>query len=232
MFASALGDGADSSEPRSWTTQASSLDEASVAFSPCSNSLEYVASVTTSKRNDKGAESGLRKPGRKRFGLLAELVVLLLLFLAVRAYQTRDLLKTDGEPAPELRLPALTGDELDLARMGGRPTLVYFFAPWCGVCSASADNVRRLRSMRDEQALSILVVALDWQSVEEVSAYAERHRLNVPVLLGDEKTQRDWKVTGFPTYYVVDAEGRIVRKDYGYSSQLGLWWRSWAHEIL
>ncbi len=160
--------------------------------------------------------------------MLFQLALLLLAFLAIRAYQTRNLLATEGQPAPELRLPTLAGDQVDLADLGGRPALVYFFAPWCGVCSASADNIRRLRRMRDDEALSILVVALGWKSVDEVRAYAIRYELNVPVLLGTAATQRAWRIVGFPTYYVVDGDGRVVRRDFGYSTQLGLWWRTWA----
>ncbi|MGB5332643.1 MAG: hypothetical protein WBN05_08900 [Woeseiaceae bacterium] len=32
----------------------------------------------------------------------------------------------------------------------------------------------------------------------------------------------------FPSYYVLDREHRIVRRDIGYSTQLGLWWRAWV----
>jgi hypothetical protein len=31
----------------------------------------------------------------------------------------------------------------------------------------------------------------------------------------------------FPTYYVLDSERRIRRRDLGYSTQFGLWWRTW-----
>jgi len=71
------------------------------------------------------------------------------------------------------------------------------------------------------------MVALDWQHENEVREYAEKHSLNVPVALGDAKITEDWKVFGFPTYYVLDSQQRIVSRDFGYSTQLGLWWRSW-----
>lgn len=183
---------------------------------------------TTTKQSGRPSKPGPRSRLRKRFGVLFQLILLLLAFMAIRVYQTRNLLATEGQPAPELRLPTLAGEQVDLADLGGQPVLVYFFAPWCGVCSASADNIRRLRRMRDDEALSILVVALGWKSVDEVRAYATRHELNVPVLLGDAATQRAWQIVGFPTYYVVDGDGRIVRRDFGYSTQLGLWWRTWA----
>ena len=69
-------------------------------------------------------------------------------------------------------------------------------------------------------------MALDWSDIEDVRAYAERHELNVPVLLGDLDVARQWQIYAFPSYYVLDSEHRVVRSDIGYSSQLGLLWRT------
>jgi len=121
----------------------------------------------------------------------------------------------------------LQGQVVDIAASQGRPALVYFFAPWCPYCSASADNLVRLRKMRDASELEIFVVALDWESREQIQQYATEHELNMPVLLGDPEIWSNWKVQGFPTYYVLDREHRVVRRDFGYSTQFGLWWRTW-----
>jgi hypothetical protein len=47
------------------------------------------------------------------------------------------------------------------------------------------------------------------------------------VVLGDSGIARDWQIYAFPSYYVLDSRHRIVRRDVGYSSQLGLLWRAW-----
>lgn len=156
-----------------------------------------------------------------------EVAIFVALFFAVMAWQTRDLLATDRQAAPKLVANNLQGQTVDIADSHGRPTLVYFFAPWCPYCSASADNLVRLRKMRDADELDILIVALDWESREQIQEYATEHELNVPVLLGDSTIWSDWKVRGFPTYYVLDRQLRVVRRDFGYSTQFGLWWRTW-----
>ena len=99
--------------------------------------------------------------------------------------------------------------------------------PWCKFCAASSDNVTRLRRLRKESSLEIVTVALDWQDLEEVRQYVEKHELDLPVVLGGPQIARDWQVYAFPTYYVVDSERRIRRRDLGYSTQFGLWWRTW-----
>ena len=148
-------------------------------------------------------------------------------FLVVFAFQSRNMLAADGQPAPELRGVTLDGAAYDLAEASDRPALVYFFAPWCRICAASAGNLNRLRRWRDERDIEIVAVALDWKLAEEVRDYVDRHDLNVTVVLGSREVRRQWQVQAYPSYYVLDSEHRIERRDIGYSTQLGLWLRAW-----
>ena len=150
-----------------------------------------------------------------------------LVFFAVSTFQAREMLRTSGATAPALNAPLLRGGDYDIAAAGDRPVLVYFFAPWCKFCAASSDNVTRLRRLRNDDALEIVTVALDWQNRDEVQDYVERHELDLPVLLGDSRIARDWRVYAFPTYYVLVSDRRVRRRDLGYSTQFGLWWRTW-----
>lgn len=159
---------------------------------------------------------------------LVNAALIVVVFFAASAFQSRDMLGTDGQPAPPLSGVTLDGDVYGLADVSGRPALIYFFAPWCRICAASADNLVRLRRWRDEEDLEIVAVALDWQSAEEIREYAERHQLNVKVVLGSTDVARDWQIQAFPSYYVLDPRHRIVRRDIGYSTQLGLWLRAWT----
>ena len=148
-------------------------------------------------------------------------------FFVLLAFQSRNMLAVDGQPAPELKGIKLGGAAYDLADAGDRPALVYFFAPWCKICAASADNLNRLRRWRDASDIEIVAVALDWNLADEVRDYVERHDLNVTVVLGNRDVRQRWQVQAYPSYYVLDSEHRIERRDIGYSTQLGLWLRAW-----
>ena len=165
---------------------------------------------------------------RRLRSLLLNAGLFLVIFLAATAYQSRNMLETGGQVAPGLRGTTLAGEPYDLAEARSRPALVYFFAPWCKICAASAGNLNRLRRWRDETELEMVAVALDWRTAEEVSAYAERHKLDIPVVLGDASVAENWQIYAFPSYYVLDGGHRITRRDIGYSSQLGLLWRAWT----
>lgn len=168
-----------------------------------------------------------QRPRRYR-SLLLNVVLVVVVFSVVTTFQSRNMLATGGQAAPELRGITLAGEPYHLSDAITRPALVYFFAPWCKVCAASAGNLDRLRRWRNESELEMVAVALDWGGAEEVRAYVERHDLDLPVVLGDASVARDWQIYAFPSYYVLDSEHRIARRDVGYSSQLGLLWRAWT----
>ena len=168
------------------------------------------------------------KPFLKRHtSFLSQALVFVLVFIGISAFQARNMLSSSETPAPPLKGALLGGGTIDLATSGDQPVLVYFFAPWCSFCAASSDNLTRLRRLHSEQSLQILTVALDWNGLDEVQEYVERHELDLPVLLGDRQVASEWRVYAFPTYYVLDSDRRIVRRDLGYSTQLGLLWRTW-----
>lgn len=161
---------------------------------------------------------------------LFNVVLVVLVFVAVTTFQSRNMLTADRQAAPDLRGLTLTGEPWDLEDAAGKPALVYFFAPWCRICGASADNLARMHRWRNPDEFEIVAVALDWSNVDEVRAYADRHDLGMTVLLGDAGVASQWQIYGYPSYYVLDSQHRIARRDIGYSSQLGLWWRAWSVE--
>lgn len=161
----------------------------------------------------------------RSFFLNAALFVVV--FVVATTFMSRNMLPADGHAAPALRGTTLAGHPYDLARAEGRPALVYFFAPWCKVCGASADNLARLSRWRGPDDIEIVAVALDWATRNEVRDYAARHGLGLTVVLGDATVRESWQVQAYPSYYVLDSVHRIKRRDIGYSSQFGLWWRTW-----
>jgi len=173
------------------------------------------------------SQQKIRRFLKQRTGLFLNVLFFVAVFVAISTFQARNMLSTSSMDAPTLNGPLLRGGSYDIAAAGNRPTLVYFFAPWCKFCAVSSDNLTRLRRLRDDDALEILTVALDWQDVDEVRNYVDRHELDLPVVLGDTQIAQDWRVYAFPTYYVLDSDRRIRRRDRGYSTQFGLWWRTW-----
>ena len=160
---------------------------------------------------------------RKILSLLLDVALIAALFLGVHAWQTRDL--PIDEAAPHTVLSLLDGSRFESALKPGEAGIVYFFAPWCVYCKTSIDNLDELVASRDIDWG--VAVALAYEDVEEVAEFVESTGVDLPVLMGHGGTAADWSVRGFPTYYVIDADGRIHSRSVGYSTKLGMRWRAW-----
>lgn len=169
-----------------------------------------------------GAASGSWK---RRCLLTLEVLLALAIVFSIYQWRTRDLLPTDGlTTVPEFELVDLGGRRWTDTDLTGRKAILYFFAPWCAVCNASAHQLRWFQRWFGDET-DLLLVALDWDSRTDVEKYAARHGLSVPVLMGDAETARRFRIAGYPTYYVI-GDGRVLHRDFGYTTMAGLWWRS------
>ena len=144
-------------------------------------------------------------------------------FFGVSWYKERALLKS-ASIAPAFIAMTAEGDLFRSTELQSRQTLLYFFAPWCGICRLSMPNLKYLRS--DNEGLAVYAIALQYDSPQQVADFVADLDLEVPVLLGNQQLATDYQIQAFPTYYVINAEGQISAKSLGYSTALGLWLRS------
>nr|WP_232787631.1 hypothetical protein [Paraglaciecola sp. MB-3u-78] len=74
----------------------------------------------------------------------------------------------------------------------------------------------------DPEKLNIVRVALDYSNIEAVQNFANQHNITSQILLGHEGLKQQFKIQGYPTYYILDDQQKILAKSYGYSTALGL----------
>ncbi|HLM45310.1 MAG TPA: TlpA disulfide reductase family protein, partial [Myxococcaceae bacterium] len=98
-----------------------------------------------------------------------DLAVMAVLLTAVMAWQTRNL-PGAGTPAQDFQLRTLTGEQVRLADLRGKPVVLVFWAPWCSVCKVESSTVSALRDMVGERA-HVLTVALAYKNEEEVRRF-------------------------------------------------------------
>lgn len=155
-----------------------------------------------------------------------ELLVIIAIGYGILLWQDRHLLKqSDDAMTPQQVLVGL--DEKAYAiPVSEQKQLIYFFAPWCTICHLSIGNIESQKQALLDKGYQVRYVALDWQSKAEVQEFATNKKLTFPVLMGTKETMNDYKVQGFPTYYLIDEKGKIITGSQGYSSSLGVWLRS------
>ncbi|HEX8701530.1 MAG TPA: TlpA disulfide reductase family protein [Myxococcaceae bacterium] len=176
------------------------------------------------------AQSGLRATWRRarqrrwvRWGM--DLVLMAVVLLGVMAWQTR-YLPGAGTPAPDFNLPTLTGEQVSLASLSGKPVVLVFWAPWCKVCKSETSTISAVRDMVGERA-HVLSVAVSYRREEDVRRFARQQKVDYPVLLGNDELEEAFGVRAFPTTFVLSADGRIQQTSVGSTTRLGFLWRLW-----
>jgi thiol-disulfide isomerase/thioredoxin len=117
-----------------------------------------------------------------------------------------------GRRAPALPREHLAGQPVTLDRLlssaHGRPTLITFWASWCGPCATEAQA---LESFSRSPAGRGRLVAVDWSdALSGAKSFVAHHAWTFPVLRDAEGTVgNEYHLTGLPTTFVLDASGHI-----------------------
>jgi thiol-disulfide isomerase/thioredoxin len=109
-----------------------------------------------------------------------------------------------GSSVPELILPVLDGEPVNLARVG-EETLILFWNPGCGFCSSMRDDLLAWEQHTPVGAPRLLVVS----SGDEPSVRAEGFSSTV-ALDPDFSAGAAFGAGGTPMAILVDSEGRIA----------------------
>ncbi|WJG07848.1 TlpA disulfide reductase family protein [Aliiglaciecola sp. LCG003] len=109
-----------------------------------------------------------------------DLIIIVAIFYAIGQWQSRHLLDDDGSiNIANQTLLSIDGNAQSLFKYNKR-TLVYFFAPWCKICELSIPNLNQL----SDPELEVVLVALDYQSQQQVTQFIQGNQVKQRVLLG------------------------------------------------
>lgn len=125
--------------------------------------------------------------------------------------------QTDPVPAPDVTMTTLDGQEINLAQQDGKVVLVNFWATWCAPCRKEIPDLIDLYDEHKSDGLMVVGIALDKEGAEVVKPFVEKEKVNYPIVIDTSKTiesQFD-AMYGLPTTYVVNSEGKIVRRILG-----------------
>lgn len=162
---------------------------------------------------------------KKLLSFLFQILIMLIAIYGITKWQSRNLIPINDK-APNIELQTLSKESYSLNKINSKKTIIYFFSPWCSVCKFSSHNIVALRNSKTNKEMEIIAIALSWKDINEVKNFAIDHKLNVPILLGNSSTSKDFKIESFPTIYILDENKTIVDRVIGYTTEIGLRIRS------
>jgi peroxiredoxin len=110
-----------------------------------------------------------------------------------------------GEEAPEVKLPDLEGNTVQLADFRGQQTLLLFWNPGCGFCQQMLPDLKEWESGAPKDAPRLVVVSAGSEEANREMGLAS------PVLLDQQfAVGRAFGASGTPSAVLVDAEGKVA----------------------
>ena len=121
-----------------------------------------------------------------------------------------------GLPAPGFTFPGINGKMVSLSDYRGKVVLVNIWATWCPSCVDEMPSMEKLYQKLKGKNFEILAVSIDSLGVEAVAPFMKKYNLTFPALIDAEGTVSiAYRTTGVPESFIVDKDGRLVKKIIG-----------------
>ncbi|MDX6381014.1 MAG: hypothetical protein QOI57_2038, partial [Rubrobacteraceae bacterium] len=114
-------------------------------------------------------------------------------------------IKKLGEVAPEVKLPDLEGEVVELEDYRGQETLVLFWNPGCGFCQQMLPDLKEWEAGPPEEAPRLLLISAGTKEANEAMGLSSKVALDQEFSVG-----RAFGASGTPSAVLVNEHGRIA----------------------
>jgi len=154
----------------------------------------------------------------KRF-ILVLLPLVIALFVCAEAEKT-SIFGNNSSQAPDFTVKDLKGREISLSNYSGKVVFLNFWATWCGPCKAEIPDFIEAYKQYKDKGMEIIGISVDRISPKSVLKFAEKYKINYPVVMNTDKIQKDYEPGPYvPTTIIIDQEGKIRHRHIGYMSK-------------
>ncbi len=115
-----------------------------------------------------------------------------------------------GAKCPDFSLQDPSGKEWTLESFKGKVLVVDFWGTWCPPCRAAMPGMQALHEKYKGKPVAVVGFNFERDKKADPAKYMKDNNFTYQLLLKAEKLTSDFRVGGFPTFYVVSPTGEIL----------------------
>lgn len=120
-----------------------------------------------------------------------------------------------GQLAPDFTLTDSNGTPIKLSAYKGKVVLLDFGATYCGGCKTEIPWYTEFQNKYRADGLSAIGVSMDADGWKSVKPFLEEHKLNYPVVIGDDNLASQFGLAQMPKTLLIDRNGKISKSHVG-----------------
>jgi len=152
----------------------------------------------------------------RRILLAASVLTLVFTFLVWNAKLPASTIEASlRKAAPDFTLEDSTGAPIQLSAFKGKVVLLDFWATWCHGCKIEIPWYVEFQEKYKQRGLSAIGVAMDEDGWKSVKPFLQEHKLNYPIVVGNQDLAMQYQVESMPVTLLIDREGKIAESHSG-----------------
>ena len=107
----------------------------------------------------------------------------------------------------------LSGDVIELDKLKGKYVYLDFWGTWCAPCREEIPILKSIYSEYQNENFALIGIAND--NFEALQDFVKKQEIDWEQILQSEDKSiiADYGVTGYPTTFLIDPEGKIISKN-------------------
>jgi peroxiredoxin len=120
--------------------------------------------------------------------------------------------------APEFTFTSLQGSAMRLSELRGKVVIVEFWATWCPPCKEAIPELNKVSEKFRDRSVQLLGISVDkgGDAPSRVSAFVKEHAVVYPVMVDNGSVNVAYGVSGIPVMFIIDKEGKVVKRHMGF----------------
>jgi peroxiredoxin len=122
--------------------------------------------------------------------------------------------------APDWELPSLNGEKIKLNSLRGQLVLIDFFYKSCYPCMQALPALQSISEKYKDKGLQVIGIDPFDTKEDDMGTFLSKRGITYTILMEGKDVATQYRVSGYPTMYLVDKSGKIIYVQEGYGKDV------------